>query len=162
MTKNATMSVTYAHGEDAAAVVSWLENRVDVVAWAGEAVPDPLDVEWLVQEIGKPNPQHYALKDNDGNIAGLFALISYPDEQRLHLTRVIVAPTNRGAGLGKRIVAECQRLLRESTANLLTLHVFVSNQRAFTLYEQTGFQRIAEPLTPPNAPDPLIRMEYRS
>ena len=150
-----------ARHDDAAPVVSWLGRRADVVTWAGETAPDPLSADWLTQQFNKSNPRHYTLKGHGGDVAGLFALICFPDENRLHLTRVIVAPDLRGAGIGKRIVAECLRLLFESQAGVLTLHVFASNQVALALYEQAGFQRTALQLSPVDAPDPLIRMEYR-
>lgn len=144
--------------QDAATVVSWFADRTEVIAWGGEAIPDPLTAEWLSQEIRDVERYHYTLRAADETISGFFSFVPFPSDKRLHLTRVGVSPELRGTGIGKRIVSECIRVAREDGADKITLNVFASNKHAIRLYDRAGFSRPSQPTQ--NVADPLIQMEF--
>jgi ribosomal protein S18 acetylase RimI-like enzyme len=56
-----------------------------------------------------------------------------------HLETIIVAPSARGQGLGRRLLNRAERRAAELGAESLTLHVFVKNERARSLYQSNGF-----------------------
>lgn len=55
-----------------------------------------------------------------------------------------VAPTLRGQGVAKALVAECERRARASGASTIGLHTSASLRAAIRLYEQLGYQRAPE------------------
>jgi ribosomal protein S18 acetylase RimI-like enzyme len=58
-------------------------------------------------------------------------------------------PEHRGKGLGSRLLAEAERLARESAANGLSLIAAEENLDAVRLYERTGYaKRERRPLAP--------------
>ncbi|RPG47294.1 MAG: GNAT family N-acetyltransferase [Gammaproteobacteria bacterium TMED134] len=58
-----------------------------------------------------------------------------------HLEALVVAPTARGLGLGRKLLATSEARARSSGAESLTLHVFNRNQRAKSLYADAGFDQ---------------------
>jgi len=141
-------------------VVSWFADRAQVVTWAGEATPDPLTPDWLIGEIGLADKHHYSLLAGEKAVVGFFALLAFPEEKRVHLTRVGVSPDLQGHGLGRRIVSESLAAGRDLGARILTLSVYTSNVRAFEIYQRAGFRTSEPQPTPQDIPDPLVRMEF--
>jgi GNAT superfamily N-acetyltransferase len=57
-----------------------------------------------------------------------------------HVGDVVVAPEARGKGVGRALMAAGERWARERGYRLLTLNVFLDNERARALYEELGFR----------------------
>lgn len=57
-----------------------------------------------------------------------------------HVGDVIVAPSARGRGVGKALLAAGERWALERGYRLLTLNVFLANEKARALYEDVGFR----------------------
>ena len=56
-----------------------------------------------------------------------------------HLETIIVAPSARGQGLGRRLLNRAEKRAAELGAESLSLHVFSKNERARALYQSSGF-----------------------
>jgi len=69
-----------------------------------------------------------------------YAILSQPTAQRVHLHHFMLAPSNRGAGLGTRMLSECARRATEAGAEVLTLKVSREATRAVAFYETFGFE----------------------
>jgi ribosomal protein S18 acetylase RimI-like enzyme len=52
---------------------------------------------------------------------------------------LVVAPAVRGQGIGKALLAECERLARAAGEKWLRITVLSRNLRAVSLYRQLGF-----------------------
>jgi GNAT superfamily N-acetyltransferase len=57
-----------------------------------------------------------------------------------HVGDVIVAPAARGQGVGKALLAAGERWARERGYRMLTLNVFLGNEKARAVYEAAGFR----------------------
>ena len=81
--------------------------------------------------------------DSSNQIAGLI-LVTMRDEilshePSAHLEAIVVSPSARGQGLGRRLLQRAEDRVKELGAKTLTLHVFANNQRARSLYRSHGF-----------------------
>ena len=81
--------------------------------------------------------------DSGNQIAGLI-LVTMRDEilshePSAHLEVIVVSPSARGQGLGRRLLQRAEDRVKELGAKTLTLHVFANNQRARSLYRSHGF-----------------------
>lgn len=76
-----------------------------------------------------------------GRIAGLVRAV--PHGARGELRVLGRVPAYRGRGLGPRLVAEGLRVLAESGAGDVDLHVEAENDRALDLYRRFGFEVVA-------------------
>ncbi len=56
-----------------------------------------------------------------------------------HLEVLAIAPAADGHGLGRRLLAEAERLATARGAQSMTLHVFANNTRARSVYERQGY-----------------------
>ena len=81
--------------------------------------------------------------DSGNQISGLI-LVTMRDEilshePSAHLEAIVVSPSARGQGLGRRLLQRAEDRVKELGAKTLTLHVFANNQRARSLYRSHGF-----------------------
>ena len=53
---------------------------------------------------------------------------------------LVVAERARGTGIGRALLAECERRAREAGVRWLRIGVIASNQRALRLYREFGFR----------------------
>lgn len=93
----------------------------------------------------------YALKDaravnvvheEDGRVVGFVGAFHHKAWRAGHVYTVNVHPSQRGKGLGKRLMAECEaRLLALGMARVV-LEVNVQNDAAIRLYEACGYARV--------------------
>jgi ribosomal protein S18 acetylase RimI-like enzyme len=82
---------------------------------------------WLLREKG------------NGRLAGML-LCSRVATDVAHITQLCVSPSQRGRGLGKRLLNHAIESLRKTGTTSITLTVTESNLPAVGLYEEFGFQ----------------------
>ena len=66
-------------------------------------------------------------------------LTSVVSDKVAHITQLCIAPEQQGKGLGRRLIGEATRRLRERRFEAATLTVTVSNVHAIRLYRSLGF-----------------------
>lgn len=94
------------------------------------------------------------LAERAGRIIGVIAFVVQEDEPfvteavRLHcfVTDLVVDEDHRGAGVGRRLLAEVERLARESGCRRLAIGVLAGNGGALRAYEAFGFEDYARTL----------------
>lgn len=103
------------------------------------------DAELLKSVLDKETQVTFAdvAVDSGNHIAGLI-LVTMRDEilshePSAHLEAIVVSPSARGQGLGRRLLQRAEDRVKELGAKTLTLHVFANNQRARSLYRSHGF-----------------------
>ena len=57
-----------------------------------------------------------------------------------HAGDIVVAPAARGRGVGRALLAAAERWAREQGYRMLTLNVFLKNEKARALYEDLGYE----------------------
>ena len=103
------------------------------------------DAELLKSVLDKETQVTFAdvAVDSGNQIAGLI-LVTMRDEilshePSAHLEAIVVSPSARRQGLGRRLLQRAEDRVKELGAKTLTLHVFANNQRARSLYRSHGF-----------------------
>jgi GNAT superfamily N-acetyltransferase len=92
---------------------------------------------------------------NTGLVVGFIHLHSltdyYTERKHGHVADIVVAESQEGRGIGKRLLAEADDWARAQQFEWLTISVFQQNARAGRMYEQMGFKqdtvRLLKPLT---------------
>lgn len=91
--------------------------------------------------------------EDDGTLVGyasLFVQVPSEDEDEVpydyaYVSDVAVTANRRGKGLGRRLLAECEKIARSGGAERLRISVLSQNHSARKLYTSTGFaERITE------------------
>jgi ribosomal protein S18 acetylase RimI-like enzyme len=89
-------------------------------------------------------------------------LTSVVSDRVAHITQLCVAPEQQGQGLGRRLIGEATRRLRERKFQAATLTVTVSNVHAIGLYRALGFTPLSTfPAFAWDAPAQSLRLTTR-
>lgn len=130
-----------ATAEDAQVVIAWFSTRLETVWWGGPTVPNPLTVQWLVDQFALG--RYWVWLDGQGVIqavAGLRAM----DGGMAWLNRFGIAPAMRGQGLAAELMGEIIDIARRRGDSRIGLGVYGSNRIARRVYDRLGFEPISE------------------
>lgn len=105
------------------------------------AVDQRVIAEALVRNL--PDTSVLIAEDGNGRQVGFIHLCEEEDYYGGacgHVGDVVVAPEARGQGVGKALLSAGEQWARARGYGLLTLNVFLGNEKARALYEGLGFQ----------------------
>ncbi|MFT4603717.1 MAG: ribosomal-protein-alanine N-acetyltransferase [Rhodothermales bacterium] len=122
---------------DLAIVTAWVTSAEETDIWSGGPVTFPIVLEDCLVAIGWDQMLNRTLMVEDA-VAGFGQIVDKPDD-RSHLARIIVDPSARGRGLGRRLMESLLNEARDSGARCMSLNVHPANQRAIGLYASLGF-----------------------
>lgn len=118
--------------ESHVAQIAALEKACFSDPWSDKSIASELANEyslWLVEE-------------QDGRLAGYVGSQAAPPEA--DVMNLAVAPDSRRQGLGRALMCELMRRLRENGMESLSLEVRESNSPALTLYTKLGFRQVGK------------------
>jgi ribosomal protein S18 acetylase RimI-like enzyme len=127
---------------DLETIISWIPDEPACKIWAGPKVRFPLRIESLSKDIEFSDNNTYCLIKSDAIIA--FGQLLPKEKGRLHFARIIVDPSKRAMGYGKRLCKELLQIANQKGCHKISLNVYRNNTSALKLYEDLGFREIAE------------------
>ena len=127
---------------DLETIISWIPDEPACKSWAGPTVRFPLSVESLSKDISFSDNNSYCLIKSETVIA--FGQLLPKEKGRLHFARIIVDPSKRAMGYGKRLCNELLQIANQKGCKKISLNVYRNNTSALKLYEYLGFREIAE------------------
>jgi ribosomal protein S18 acetylase RimI-like enzyme len=133
--------------QDLVGVFRWFNSEKAVLYWAGPGITFPLQIKRFKTDSKFEKSQSYVLKQGRNLLAfgQIYNRLGY-----CHLGRLVVSPSYRGQGVGRRLIAalleEGQRVLGLSHGSLFVLS---DNKAAMKLYQKMGFVEAEYPQTIP-------------
>lgn len=135
------VNATAAHRQQLA---EWLNDRAEAYAWGGPWFRYPFDEQTFTEDSRWQELPNRVLLDRSDTMLGFGQY--YLRGGRCHLAHLIIAPEQRGRGLGGELV---RRLAVEGCAALAvdecSLFVLQENMPARSLYGRLGFRAIEYP-----------------
>lgn len=110
--------------------------------WALEQTPREFTHHMTVEQMARPDTTVFVARNAQGAAVGMGALKRH-DGGIGEVKRMYTKPETRGAGVGKAIVAEIEKLARAEGYRRLVLETgaVASFGAAWRIYERSGFQR---------------------
>jgi ribosomal protein S18 acetylase RimI-like enzyme len=125
-------------------LIAWFPTEHSCRVWGGPDFRYPFTAETFLADSKLASLPSYVLVEEPAEPCGFGQF--YLRAGRCHLSRLAVAPTARGRGLGTRLI---ELLLRVGKTTLgvteSSLFVHVTNPSAIALYERLGFARAPYP-----------------
>jgi GNAT superfamily N-acetyltransferase len=141
---------------DLRVVASWLISEADCVLWAGDRVSFPVDLNGLPHAIEWETSDSWSATIG-ADVVAFGQLVPKPD-CRVHLARLIAAPTHRGTGLGRRLTTHLLMAALSRQPEAVSLNVARTNQPALALYHSLDF--VEAPRPPDERPSDSLYMEH--
>jgi [ribosomal protein S18]-alanine N-acetyltransferase len=135
--------------DDLRVIATWVSTARECEQWAGWRVRFPIQIDSLASTIDFAHQGGFTFLDGDAVVA--FGQIVPKAARRAHLARLIVAPVQRGCGIGRKLVLALLDTARARGNAIASLNVDRANVPAIRLYERVGF---AEAPRPEDEPDP--------
>ena len=122
---------------DLMTVMTWIQDAAGCIIWAGPKVKFPPEIEQLYQALEFDKHHTYSLYDDKDLLA--LGQIRLSENNRRHLSRVIVNPLLRGKGIGRVFCKELIQEAKKFDCQSISLNVIKDNHIAIALYEKLGF-----------------------
>ncbi len=140
---------------DLKTVMTWIPDAESCLVWAGPKVRFPLELEQLYQNIEFEKTLTYSLYDDEKLLA--LGQIRMFENNRGHLSRIVVNPSSRGQGIGRIFGEELINEAKKLNCQTISLHVVKDNLTAISLYKKLGF--IIPSKQPDNIREDIYYME---
>ncbi|MDG2049361.1 MAG: N-acetyltransferase [Myxococcota bacterium] len=141
---------------DLSIVASWIESASTCRLWCGTRVSYPIDRASLPEAIEFGISDSWTATSSRAVVA--FGQLVPKPGGRLHLARLITAPEDRRAGLGRLVTSHLLETARARNPSAISLNVSSENETALHLYKSLGFSAANRPQD--EADSPSMYMEF--
>lgn len=108
---------------------------------ATESLPTPWSEDLFRRELERERTRALVVQTDEG-VAGF--VVGWRAADEVDILTLAVDPAHRGKGMGRGMLADYLRVLREDGVSQVRLEVRASNARALRLYRQAGMERSGE------------------
>lgn len=119
-------------------LMNWFPQAENIIVWGGPTFRFPFTRATFLEDIHWGRMASFSLKDRAATLAAFGQL--YERDGRIHLARLVVNPSMRGQGVGKRLIS---MLMDAGQARFsgseFSLFVFRENTAAYECYKSMGF-----------------------
>lgn len=133
-----SIRVSKASESDLLSVYEWFDSLKSITDWGGPGMEYPMPTKDFINISRIHEVPTFKLTDLEGLILGFGQF--YLRVERIHFGRIAISPSQRGRGLGRRLM---QNLMvmgeKEFGQREYSLFVMRDNQAAKTLYQSLGF-----------------------
>ncbi len=138
------MKLNIATESDINLLMSWFPTERSVDIWGGPKFRYPFTPQSFQEDVRWREMDSYNSVDPSGEMLAFGQM--YERHGRINLARLVVAPEQRGQGLGKRLVALLMDRGREGfPLDEFSLYVHKDNHAARACYVSMGFEDSAYP-----------------
>jgi ribosomal protein S18 acetylase RimI-like enzyme len=123
----------------AGTILDWVRSPAELDAWASVAASEPSLA--LFREWHTDPDVHPFLLFAEGRLCGYGEVWEDRAEDEAELARILVAPDERGRGLGRRFVGMLAQRALERGFDEIWLRVLPTNAPALACYRRAGFAR---------------------
>ena len=123
-----------------------LSEATKIALMSRELIEDGLRWRWQPKAIARliGSRTHEVVVARLGSTLVGFAAMEYPTEgPAAHLMLLAVEPTQRQAGLGRRLIEYLEAMARELDLTQITLEVRAKNRGAREFYDAAGYREVA-------------------
>ena len=125
-------------------LMSWFPDKRSVDIWGGPTFRYPFTQESFEEDVLWREMDTYSLVDPSGDMLAFGQM--YERHARINFARLVVAPGQRGRGLGKQLVALLMDRGRETfSLEEFSLYAYDDNHAARACYVSMGFNETEYP-----------------
>jgi ribosomal protein S18 acetylase RimI-like enzyme len=139
------MNITETESSEIEILKSWFPDKDSGFYWCGPGLRFPFTHESFLQDIRWTKMPSYSLRDDKGLFIGFGQY--YEKQQRCHLARIVISPSERSLGLGQTFISRLMDIgMKDLGASECSLFVVSHNERALRCYKSLGFEKQEYPL----------------
>lgn len=128
--------------QDAPFIIAWPQSLTEARWWAGTHMSWPLPIDTMRHWHDDPEVHPYMLTKG-ATLLGYGELWLDAVEREVELARLIVAPAQRGQGVGVALVQLLLKQARSTPYPRTFLRVFPDNHVAIACYRRVGFTPVS-------------------
>lgn len=119
-------------------LMSWFPQAEDVMIWGGPSFRYPFSRKTFFKDVYWGKMASFALRNSAGNFAAFGQV--YERFSCINFARLVVNPTMRGRGIGKRLISQLMKVSAPMfNCEEYSLFVFRENTPAYECYKAMGF-----------------------
>lgn len=137
--ENDNWTLARSEQSDIDALMGWFSTAKDVSDWGGPKFRFPFTLESFQRDCHWPEMASFSLRDGTGQLCAFGQL--YERNHRINLARLVVRPSRRRQGIGRRLVTMLMSVgTRLLPLDEFSLFVFRDNLPALKCYRSLGFE----------------------